>query len=227
MQFFPSDIKMAAENNLLYGRFTLANADDAALVESMRNHGILTPLQVSADTYLLSGHRRLAAAKHLGLNAVPVTIADDVVFMDLSPDERLKELRQRNQQREKTFDERVAEVAADTDPDTAYDDLIQYRAARQRIARDTNMEMGARKPRAEITTKAFLEAVLKIVEEHRDVWLQKQIRIPGQTFPPHHAGAVGGPHPDGGHLRRDPPGHDVGGLPAARGLCRQAAGEIS
>ena len=57
-------------------------AADAELLESIRTHGILTPLLVrpiddwhGSDLYeVVAGHRRLAAAQELGLEAVPVTI---------------------------------------------------------------------------------------------------------------------------------------------------------
>jgi ParB family chromosome partitioning protein len=55
----------------------------AELLESIRTHGILTPLLVRCierdeqDTYeVVAGHRRLAAAQELGLETVPVTIRE-------------------------------------------------------------------------------------------------------------------------------------------------------
>ena len=55
-------IQVAPENDLLYDRFGIANRDDADLAISIRNKGIQEPLTLSSDQYLLSGHRRLAAA---------------------------------------------------------------------------------------------------------------------------------------------------------------------
>src|SRR5574343_1730441 len=59
-------------------------AADAELLESIQAHGILTPLLVRAiddwrgdDLYeVVAGHRRLAAARELGLETVPVTIRE-------------------------------------------------------------------------------------------------------------------------------------------------------
>ena len=48
--------------------------DDKRLVESIREHGVLTPLRITRDYVLEDGHRRLAAARHLGLETVPVTV---------------------------------------------------------------------------------------------------------------------------------------------------------
>ena len=170
MQFSTWDIVEAAENSLLYNEFTPANADDQALIDSIKKVGIREPLRLSRDKYLLSGHRRLAAAKHLSLEKVPVIFDPDIVFNRLVPDERVSVLRMANQQREKTFDERVKEVSVDIDPDKAYSELVSYRAKRGQVALASNIVMGALKERAKITTQAFLDAILRIIGGHKDVW---------------------------------------------------------
>jgi len=68
-------ILVAAENDLLYDKFGIANADDWDLVRSIRKSGIQEPLTISHDQYLLSGHRRLAAAKYLRLPYRPMAIS--------------------------------------------------------------------------------------------------------------------------------------------------------
>ena len=66
MSHFPIDqIKQAPENESIYDNFGVANSDDWQLVESIRGNGILEPLVISADSVLLSGHRRRAAARRL------------------------------------------------------------------------------------------------------------------------------------------------------------------
>jgi len=54
------------------------DADMSELVESIRTHGVLTPLLVrpdKADTFeVISGHRRLHACKKLGIEKVPTLI---------------------------------------------------------------------------------------------------------------------------------------------------------
>ena len=56
----------------------LDDEDMAELVESIRTHGVLTPLLVrpdKADTFeVISGHRRLHACKKLGIEKVPTLI---------------------------------------------------------------------------------------------------------------------------------------------------------
>lgn len=63
-QIAVAEIKVATENDLLYGRFAIANDDDYRLFLSVKAHGVAEPLVLSADGILLSGHRRLAAAKY-------------------------------------------------------------------------------------------------------------------------------------------------------------------
>ena len=169
-QFPLSRIRVAEENAELYGGFSPVNDDDDKLIEDIRANGILTPLTVSADDYLLSGHRRRDAAAALGMNAVPVHVASTVVFGNLDHAERIRVLRSFNHTRDKTFDEKVAEVLVDTSREDAYRDVVSYRASRAEVSGEINVFVGEMKGRAEITTRAFLEAVRKIVEDCRDEW---------------------------------------------------------
>lgn len=104
LSHFPVElVQVARENDLLYDLFGIANLDDHNLALSIRENGIQEPLAISNDHVLLSGHRRLAAAKCLGLKAVPVRLVE-IVFDDLSVEERLETLRSHNLQREKLRD---------------------------------------------------------------------------------------------------------------------------
>ena len=51
----------------------------AELTASVKTHGILQPLLVTAACRLLAGHRRLLAAKAAGLETVPVIVTDRVL----------------------------------------------------------------------------------------------------------------------------------------------------
>jgi ParB/RepB/Spo0J family partition protein len=64
-------------------RRSFNGAADAELLDSIKTHGILTPLLVRCierdeqDTYeIVAGHRRYAAAQELGLETVPVTVRE-------------------------------------------------------------------------------------------------------------------------------------------------------
>ena len=123
--FSIDQINRAKENDSIYDKFGVANADDRELVESIRANGILEPLVITADKVLLSGHRRRAAARYLGLKTVPVRILD-VFFLNLSMQERLNLLRMHNQQREKSASEKIREAMVDIDPKAAHVELKEY-----------------------------------------------------------------------------------------------------
>lgn len=52
-------------------------ADFDRLVESIKDHGVLTPLRVTRDMTIISGHQRLRAAIKAGCSDVPIIIDDD------------------------------------------------------------------------------------------------------------------------------------------------------
>lgn len=167
--FFTGQIKVAPENDLLYESFGAANADDRALIESIRELDIQEPLVLSEDNYLLSGHRRLAAAKYLGLEVVPVRFTG-TVFADLSKPEKLEELRLFNQQRDKTPAEKIREQLLEIDTEEAYKTMIRNRAKQKFDMPDSNVSLGAVKKRARITTLQFLHTVQKIIRENKEYW---------------------------------------------------------
>ncbi|MBM3339789.1 MAG: chromosome partitioning protein ParB [Betaproteobacteria bacterium] len=165
---FPrSQIKVAKDNDLIYSSFALANQDDAELLQSIMAQGIVEPLVVSTDGFLLSGHRRFAAAKLLRLETVPVRF-HEVVFESLAREDRLKLLAVFNRQRDKSFDEKTAERLVEIDPKVARSQLFLKRIERDRqpISIETNVELGEVKHRASITTMAFAAAVQKIVKDN-------------------------------------------------------------
>lgn len=164
-------VKVARENDLLYDRFGIANLDDYELTVSIRDHCIQEPLTLSTDHVLLSGHRRLAAAKYLGLQDVPVRIVD-VDFNSLTKTERIETLRLHNQQREKSPAERIKEKLLTIDPANAYTTLLNKRidVLTMKGANKSNVAMGKIKKRSRITTLAFLNAVKQVVQGNKEYW---------------------------------------------------------
>ncbi len=165
-------IRTAPENDLIYDRFGIANADDRALTISIRDNGMQEPLAVSADLYLLSGHRRLAAARYLGMKSVPVRLVKDLVFQDLDTQTKLETLRRFNQQREKSPGERIREKLLEIDPKEAHQELKRRRldASKMQGANDANVRMGAVKTRAAITTMQFLAKAQAVIMENKEYW---------------------------------------------------------
>ena len=179
LSHFPENRLVAApENNYIYDKFGIANPDDRALTISIRDNGVQEPLTVSKDNYVLSGHRRLAACRFLGLATVPVRFVD-VNFAGLEKLERLQVLRLHNRQREKSPGERIRERLVDIEPAMAHRNLLIRRAAvicgpeKSKI----NVELGSVKKRARITTLQFLEAVKKVVSENENYWPLTDRRI--------------------------------------------------
>ena len=126
---------------------------------------------------LVSGHRRLAAARYLRLATVPVRMLD-VAFADMSSQDRLDLLRMHNSQREKSSGERIRERLVDIDPAMAHSKLLLRRAKAWAMGESKcNVELGAIKKRARITTIQFLEAVQKIIAENREYWPMTDRRV--------------------------------------------------
>lgn len=176
---FPVDeIKRARENDFIYEPFGIANDDDAALLVSIRERGIQEPLTISVDGYLLSGHRRLAAATMLKMTRVPARVVD-IVFSELSKPERLELLRLHNRQRDKSPGEQLREALVGIDPKAAYVDLLQRRAQIMQSPRNSeaNVVLGDFKRRARITTMQFLKAACRAVEENRAYWPMTDRRL--------------------------------------------------
>lgn len=171
-------IRVAPENDLLYDKFGVANADDWDLVQSIRENGIQEPLTISSDLYLLSGHRRLAAAKYLGLKQVPARMLN-IQFRGLSEAERLDVLCGFNRQREKSPGERIREKMLEIEPLEALEKLkTQRRQARiLKGATPANVKLGGVKKRAKITTLKFLRAVQTVIEDNKEYWPLTDRRI--------------------------------------------------
>jgi hypothetical protein len=70
---------------------------DTDLIESIRAKGILTPLLITADGRVISGNRRLEAARRLNLPDVPVVLFGSSDELDI-----LEALIESNRQRHKT-----------------------------------------------------------------------------------------------------------------------------
>lgn len=68
----PSVLKVHPRNDEFFD--DVNGADFDRLVESIREHGVLTPLRVTKDMTLISGHQRKRAALEAGVTEVPVII---------------------------------------------------------------------------------------------------------------------------------------------------------
>jgi ParB-like nuclease family protein len=163
------DIKPSPENKLLYNPRT--DEEINKLAELIKVNGV-TPLQISLDRYIISGHCRHAAARVAGLTEVPCVI-DKLRRGDgeKASDEFLKALAAHNHQRIKTRDELFREAVVSVNEEEAYAALIGYRRRKQKIKVEP-MELGDVKRRDRISSAkaGFLEAMKKIVFALKEFW---------------------------------------------------------
>lgn len=101
----PEELRPHPENEEIYDDRDLTAETDAGFLESIREKGVLTPVIVDQNNQIISGHRRVEAAKQVGLETVPVTVRE--FDSDL---ERLEQLVDLNRQREKTFSQKLREA---------------------------------------------------------------------------------------------------------------------
>ena len=164
-----SEIRPSPENDRLYRPVDFTSKELHALADSIRQRGILQPLVITGDNYIISGHRRFAAAQIAGLTELPCSTVrmargDDIdAFVEL--------LREHNRQRVKSLDEIVREEVVSMDPEAAYTALVSHRKQAS-MTRPSSGDITIReaKDRAEITSaKApFLAAVQMALADMTD-----------------------------------------------------------
>ena len=163
-----SAIQPAALNDELYDPVDENEPSFPALVASIEELGILEPIVVSADGYILSGHRRHAAACVMGLPTIPVRIRHDVSYVR-DPDAFLRLLASYNRQRAKTTSEQVREEVV-LMADHSCEKVRRYRRQASFVTADT-VELRGRKRRSAIRDKLELrEAIVRVIEDERRNW---------------------------------------------------------
>jgi len=119
------DVRPSPENDRLYRPVNASDPQIIRLAESLRDCGIQEPLLVTRDRWIISGHRRYAAATLAGLATVPCRVAP--IYKDADHDAFMTLLRECNRQRVKTFDEKLREQVLSTSPHDAYQALVEHR----------------------------------------------------------------------------------------------------
>lgn len=162
----PSLLKPSPENDTLYG----ASHDIDVFAEHLRGKGVLEPLVITLDYFIVSGHRRCAAAIRAGLEDVPCRALPQS-RSDFSDDEYVELLREYNRQRAKTIDEIIREAVVDADPEVAYTCLVEKRMKKARNGVGA-FEIAGQMTRCEISDnkRQFLEAAEKIIYELEEFW---------------------------------------------------------
>lgn len=164
-----SALKPSPENDKLYKPVDPNDPAIRELADSICKHGLLEPLVITLDDYILSGHRRHAAATVAGLNVVPVR--REPIFRNDDPDAFVRKLREYNRQRDKTLPEKLREELVSTDPDDAYQSLLDHREDAARVETPAFTIQGEVKRRKISKAKTpFLKAALRVAEERRAYW---------------------------------------------------------
>lgn len=162
-------LRPSPENDRLYRPVDPDDPEIVALSESIVEHGVREPLVVTLDGWILSGHRRHAAARLAGLESVPCRVepirrSDDI-------DHFVRLLREYNRQRDKTADEKLREELVAANPDEAYEALLAHRRQQAEVATPSLVIVG-HKRRSEITVakQPMLDAILRVLNERRKFW---------------------------------------------------------
>ncbi len=165
------DIKPSPENDELYRPIDPTDLDILALAKSIRKHGVREPIVITKDGWIISGHRRYAAAILAGLKSIPCRIED--ISREDDHDQFLVLLREYNRQRIKSLDEVLREEVVSCDPEEAYASLIEYREEQAELDSSVDvMEIGGPKQRAKISKakEPFLSAIRSILKARSKFW---------------------------------------------------------
>ncbi|HBN78636.1 MAG TPA: hypothetical protein DD473_23060 [Planctomycetaceae bacterium] len=164
-----SAVEPAALNDQLYDPIDETDPSFLALVDNIRERGILEPLVVSSDGYILSGHRRHAASCYLELERIPVRIQHDVSYLN-NREEFLKLLASYNRQRVKTSPEQFREEIALMSSGSVQR-VRNFRRDVAQVNHSSCVEVRDRKPRSVIRDKMELrEAIIQVVESENNNW---------------------------------------------------------
>jgi hypothetical protein len=166
-----NEIVPSPENNLLYRPVTGDDEATIALAESIRVHGVLEPIVISADRFIISGHRRHLAAHIAGLTEVPCRMirirrGDG----EKAEDKFLGLLREHNRHRIKSSDELIREAIVSVDPKKAHRALTAYRRRKAKIPNVVPIEVREAAGRCWISAAKmeFLDAVQTTIAENKE-----------------------------------------------------------
>jgi len=166
------NVKPSPENDLLYAGVNETDPAFMDLVKSVRqNAAILEPLILTKDNFVLSGHRRLAAAKVVGMNSVPARFCN-VYRKHLSNDKFLKLLAEFNTQREKSPGERIKETMARIGKKPHHQIIAERLELQHKKIIGAEVKTCGEIYRSEIgpNKQEFLHAVVSLVESLHSYW---------------------------------------------------------
>lgn len=170
-----ASLRPARINDTVYKPVDPDDPATLCLAASIREKGLLEPIVVTHDGFIVSGHRRRVAAGVAGLETVPVRRHP---IWSTDPDFETV-LVTFNQQREKTIAEKIREEVIRTSPEDAHNMLLAHRKLeanrshnRVELAGLRILESGAAARRSVISDakQEMLKAALGVFEKYEDFW---------------------------------------------------------
>jgi lipoate-protein ligase A len=201
VQVRPLDsIKPAPENDDVYNAIAWDDPEIHELARSIKEHGLQEPILISADGYIISGHRRRVASYLAKLDLVPVRVHP--VSHSENTEAFIKLLVEMNSQRIKSTSVLVHESLIKIDPKAAHEQIINDRKEKDEDRSFKKDSLTAIDPendgaRCEISQakQAFLSAILRILNEQHEYWplsdRQIHYRLLGPDAPLTHASKPG------------------------------------
>lgn len=163
------EIKPSPENDQLYRPPDDKDPEFKELAKSIAQRGVLDPLVITEDGYIISGHRRYAAACAIELDEVPVRI---MPYRRVDhPERHLQELREHNRNRDKTLEEKLREELVTATPGRAYRSLIEHRQRQSDVHLEAFKIAGTKKRHKFSAAKQpFVDIIVKVVNDRRKFW---------------------------------------------------------
>lgn len=156
------EVSPSKENTLFYKDTSFENTKE--LSRSIIELGQLEPIVITTDKVIISGHRRHKACKGAGLETIKVRY-----FPKHSREnDFINFLREFNNQREKTLDERIKEELSKVTEEKAYQELHEYQ---ERQSKTNNERVySSNRVRGKLTEKKseIVQAVVNALQDYSD-----------------------------------------------------------
>jgi hypothetical protein len=160
-------IRPAEVNSVIYRPVEHGDPAIQELANSIRERGLLQPIVVSREGYILSGHRRYMACRLLGRRVVSCQVAEISVYDPDFP--RL--LCEFNRQRTKSFDEVVRECLTTRAGGDPYQALVAHRKARSAVSGEfLSIEGTKDRKRISKAKMPMLNVAVQIIDAKCDYW---------------------------------------------------------
>jgi len=167
-QVLISDLKESGKNELIYRPVNPDDPEIISLAKAIKKSRWVSPLIITKDGYIISGHRRKLACSLLGKKSVPC----EVLPITSNSPRFLKLLTEFNRQRHKGYEEIIREGLVDAEGGEKDTDwiLMLDRLERSEIAVDS-MEIDGTKKRASIKgNRPLLDVAIKIIYQLEEFW---------------------------------------------------------